>query len=186
MDKPMNILGISGSLRSGSYNSAALRAAIELAPVDVSITTAGIGHLPLYDDDVRTAGMPAAVEQLRSRIAAADAVLIVTPEYNYSVPGVLKNAIDWISKTQPQPFNGKPVAIMGASQGTLGTARAQYHLRQILVSQNALVLSRPEVMIASAQTRFDAAGVLTDAATREHIAKLVAALAAWARRLGAS
>jgi len=179
----LRVLGISGSLRRGSYNTAALRAAQELAPPGMTIETFDLAPIPLYNDDVRQQGFPPPVEQLRARIKAADALLIVTPEYNYSVPGVLKNAIDWASRPPEQPFDGKPIAIMGASPSALGTARAQYHMRQMFVFLNGLVLTRPEVMIASASTRFDAAGQLTDEATRGFVRSLLESLAAWTMRL---
>ncbi|HEY3859953.1 MAG TPA: NADPH-dependent FMN reductase, partial [Gammaproteobacteria bacterium] len=132
----MKVLAMVGSLRKGSYNKMALHAAIELKPADMEIEVADIGALPLYDDDVRVEGYPPAVMKLREQVKAADALLFVTPEYNYSVPGVLKNAIDWASRPPDQPLDGKPAAIMGASTGKLGTARAQYHLRQICVFVN--------------------------------------------------
>jgi chromate reductase len=176
-------LGISGSLRSGSYNSAALRAAAGLVPDGVTLETADISAIPLYNDDVKVARIPDAVEDLRGRVERADALLIVSPEYNFSVPGVLKNAIDWLSRTPKVPFVRKPTAIMGASQGVLGTARCQYHLRQVLTAVNAYVVNKPEVMIASAAGKFDAAGNLTDQPTREHVAKLLQALADWTRLL---
>lgn len=181
--RELAFIGISGSLRAGSYNSAALRAAIELAPPGVRLEPADISTIALYNEDVKVRRIPDDVAALRDRIEAADALLIVTPEYNFSIPGVLKNAIDWLSRTQRQPFVRKPVAIMGASQGVLGTARCQYHLRQVLTGLNAYVLPRPEVMIASAQNKFDAEGRLTDESTREHIAKLMQALADWTRLL---
>jgi chromate reductase len=171
----MNILGISGSLRRASFNTAALRAAQQLAPDGVTIEMADISAIPIFNDDVRAAGMPRAVSDLAARIGAADAVLIATPEYNYSIPGVLKNAIDWISRVSPQPFQGKAVAIMGASPGAIGTARAQYDLRK--------VLNKPEVMIGAAGTRFDAEGNLTDEATRNFIRAQIEALRNWADRL---
>src|SRR5215207_10241939 len=155
----MKVLGLSGSLRRGSFNSAALRAAQELAPAGMTIETGEIGDLPLYNDDLRAGGYPPPVERLRSPLAAADAVLFVTPEYNYSVPGVLKNAIDWATRPYgDSAWNGKPAAIMGASVGTLGTARAQYHLRQIMVFLNMFPLNQPEVMIGNATQRFDLEG----------------------------
>lgn len=181
----MRVIGISGSLRQGSFNTAALRAAIALAPAGMQIEPAEIGDLPLYDDDVRVAGYPPEVARLRAQIAAADALLLVTPEYNYSVPGVLKNAIDWASRPPDQPFNGKPVAIMGASGGLLGTARAQYHLRQMLVFLNAFPVNRPEVMIGQAASRFDEAGELKDEQSRQLISQLLAALELWTRRMQA-
>ncbi len=179
----LKVLGISGSLRKGSFNTAALRAAQELAPDGMAIETAEIGNLPLYNEDLRADGFPPVVQHLRSRIAAADALLFVTPEYNYSMPGVLKNAIDWASRPPDQPFNDKPVAIMGASPGVIGTARAQYHLRQSCVFLNMHVVNKPEVMIGSAATRFDADGKLVDETTRGFVRDLLIALAAWTRRL---
>lgn len=182
-EQPIHVLGISGSLRRKSYNTAALRAALQLLPAGMTMETFDIAEIPLYNEDVREQGFPAPVERLRGKIAAADALLIVTPEYNYSVPGVLKNAIDWASRPPSQPFDGKPLAIMGASPGVIGTARAQYHLRQCFVFLNASIVNRPEVMIGSAATRFDDQGNLTDEATREMIRKLLSALADWTRRL---
>jgi chromate reductase, NAD(P)H dehydrogenase (quinone) len=179
----LKVLGISGSLRKASYNTAALRAAKELAPSGVTLETFDIAPIPLYNEDVRAQGFPPAVEDFRARITAADALLIVTPEYNYSIPGVLKNAIDWASRPPEQPFNGKPIAIMGASIGALGTARAQYHLRQSFVFMNGLVLNQPEVMIGAAGTRFDADGKLTDEKSRELIVALLAGLRDWTLRL---
>src|SRR5690348_5717353 len=154
----MKVLALVGSLRKGSYNKSALRAAQELKPAGMEIESAEIGDLPLYDDDLREAGYPPAVQRLRDQIKAADALLFVTPEYNYSVPGVLKNAIDWASRPPNQPLDGKPAAIMGSSTGRLGTARAQYHLRQMCVFVNVLPVNRPEVMLAGASKLFDADG----------------------------
>ncbi len=182
-DQPIHVLGMSGSLRKKSYNSAALRAAQQLLPVGMTMETFDIAEIPLYNEDVREQGFPPSVERLRGKIAAADAILIVSPEYNYSIPGVLKNAIDWASRPPNQPFDGKPIAIMGASPGVIGTARAQYHLRQCFVFLNACLVNKPEVMIGSAATRFDEQGNLTDEATREMVRKLLASLADWARRL---
>ena len=181
----MNVLGIAGSLRQGSFNRAALRAAQGLAPAGMIIEIAEIGDLPLYNEDVRTAGLPASVDRFRAQIAAADALLFVTPEYNYSIPGVLKNAIDWASRPPSQPFNEKPVAIMGASPGAIGTARAQYDLRRMLGGLNAFVMNKPEVFIGQAGAKFDAASNLTDASTGEHMQKQLEALAAWTSRVRA-
>ncbi|MCW8305431.1 NAD(P)H-dependent oxidoreductase [Acidiphilium sp. PA] len=178
-----NIVGLCGSLRHGSFNMAALRAAADLVPEGVAIDIAGIGDIPLYNDDVRVIGMPDPVLALAGRIAAADAVLIATPEYNYSIPGVLKNTIDWLSRCEPQPFRGKPVAIMGASPGMIGTARAQYDLRKVFVFLDAHVLNKPEIMIGGAAQKFDGAGMLTDATTRQFIGQQVAALRDWGVRL---
>lgn len=183
-EQNIRVLGISGSLRRGSYNSAALRAARALAPAGMEVEIYdGLRDIPSYDEDVRQQGFPPPVEDLRGRVKAADALLIVTPEYNYSVPGVLKNAIDWVSRPPDQPFDGKPIAIMGASPGALGTARAQYHLRQSFVFLNGMVLNRPEVMIGQAGTRFDSEGNLTDEKTRDFVRALLVALQAWTERL---
>lgn len=162
---------------------AALRAAADLVPEGVAIDIAGIGDIPLYNDDVRVIGMPDPVLALAGRIAAADAVLIATPEYNYSIPGVLKNAIDWASRPPEQPFDGKPIGIIGASAGVLGTARAQYHLRQCFVFLNGHVMNRPEVMIGGAQNKFAADGSLTDAPTRDFMAAHLAAFRDWVVRM---
>lgn len=181
----IRVFAFCGSLRKGSFNRMALRAAEELAPEGMSFATCDIGEMPLYNEDVRQLGFPAAVETMRERIEAADAVLFVTPEYNYSMPGVLKNAIDWASRPPDQPFAGKPTAIMGATPSMLGTARAQYHLRQVCVYLNMFPVNRPEVMIAAADKKFDADGRLTDEATRKLIAQLMKALADWTERLRA-
>jgi chromate reductase, NAD(P)H dehydrogenase (quinone) len=179
----VRILGIAGSLRRGSFNAATLRTAQELAPTGMTIDIFDIAPIPLYNEDVRQQGFPAPVEDLRARIKAADGLLIVTPEYNYSIPGVLKNAIDWASRPPEQPFDGKVIALMGASVGAIGTARAQYHLRQCFVFMNGLVLNQPEVMIGAAGTRFDAQGKLIDEKSRELIAALLVGLRDWALRL---
>jgi chromate reductase len=179
----IKVLGVSGSLRQGSYNSAALRAAQELAPAGMTIEIFDLSPFPLYNEDVKQKGFPPVVQDFRARIKAADALLLATPEYNYSVSGVLKNAIDWASRPPEQPFDGKPIAIMGASPGMLGAARAQYHLRQMFVPLNGLVLNRPEVMINQAPSKFDAQGRLTDAKTREFIGALLESLARAVRQI---
>ncbi len=180
----MKIVGISGSLRKDSYNTMALRAAQKLAPAGVTLEIADISQIPLYNEDVRAVGELEAVVQLKAQLRAADAVLIVTPEYNFSIPGVLKNALDWVSRPPEPPLDGKPVAIMGASQGPLGTARVQYDLRKVMVFMNAFVVNKPEVFIGSAQTKFNAAGELTDEATAKFIGELLASLQRLAVRLG--
>jgi chromate reductase len=179
----MKVLGISGSLRKGSWNTSVLRAAQGLAPAGMTIEIGEIGDIPLFNEDVRAAGMPPSVERLRTQIAAADAVLFVSPEYNFSVPGVLKNAIDWASRPPDQPFNEKPVAIMGASGGPVGTARMQYDLRKILGGLNAFVLHKPEVFIGQAGAKIDGAGNLTDETTKNFMRQQLEALAAWADRM---
>jgi chromate reductase, NAD(P)H dehydrogenase (quinone) len=183
MSDAICILGIAGSLRRQSYNRAALRAATQLVPSGATIETFEIDGLPGFSEDDEK-NPPAKVVDLKKRIREADAILFVTPEYNYSVPGVLKNAIDWVSRPYvDNAWSGKPAAIMGASTGTIGTARAQYHLRQIMVFLNMFPLNQPEVMIGNASARFDLAGNLTDESTREHIRKQLAALVTWTRRL---
>jgi len=179
----IQVLGIVGSLRKGSYNKLVLRAAMDLKPAGMDIESFDIAPIPPFNDDVREQGYPPAVQEFREKIRAADALLFVTPEYNYSVPGVLKNAIDWASRPPSQPFDDKPVAIMGASTGRLGTARAQYHLRQTAVFVNMHVLNRPEVMISGAAKAFDASGRLTDEGARKLIAELLVSLADWTVRL---
>lgn len=183
MSTPLNVLGISGSLRKGSYNTAALRAAAELAPPGMAITLADISELPLYNDDIKARGWPAPVARFRDAVRAADALLIATPEYNYSVSSPLKNAIDWASRPPEQPFAGKPAAILGASPGAIGTARAQYHLRQIAVFLDLKLLNKPEVMIGNCTERFDADLKLSDAKTREFLQGLLVALRDWTLQL---
>jgi chromate reductase len=181
----LTILGIAGSLRKGSYNRAALRAAQKLAPEGMRIEVFDLRGIPLYDGD-QESSPPERVAQLKAAIRAADGILFVTPEYNYSIPGVLKNAIDWASRPYGDSgWEGKPAAIMGATPGTLGTARAQYHLRQVFVFLNMFPLNRPEVMISSAEEHFDDQGNLKDEETRERIRKLLAALADWTRHIKA-
>ena len=180
----MKVLGISGSLRKASYNSMALRAAQKLAPEGMSVEIADISTIPLYNDDVRAAGEPAEVAALKAQVRAADALLIVMPEYNFSVPGVLKNVLDWMSRPPEPPFDGKPVAIMGASQGPVGTARGQYDLRKILVYMNTFTVNKPEVFIGNAQTKFNAQGELTDEATAKFITDLLVSLQNLKKRLG--
>jgi chromate reductase, NAD(P)H dehydrogenase (quinone) len=172
----VTILGICGSLRQASFNRAAWRAAIAVAPQDVAIEEADMSAVPLYDEDVRAKGYPRPVVDFRKRIAAADALLFATPEYNYSISGVLENAIDWASRPPDQPFAGKPVAMMGASMGMFGTARAQYHWRQVCVSLDMRPINKPEVMIPAAHTKVDSGGALAYEAMRGSIVALVVAL----------
>jgi chromate reductase len=181
----VKVLAISGTLRKASFNSAALRAAAELAPEGVQVMLHdGLREIPPYDDDLRTgSGYPPAVAALRAAIKGADALLIACPEYNFSISGVLKNAIDWVSRPPDQAFDGKPVAILGAATGLFGTARAQYDLRKILAGLNAHLLNKPEVLISQAATKFDAGGRLTDETARGLIATQLAALRDWTLRL---
>ena len=183
MSKPVRILGIAGSLRRDSYNRATLRAAMELAPEGASIETFELNDIPAFNQDDEQ-NPPAKVVELKQRIREVDAILFVTPEYNYSVPGVLKNAIDWASRPYgDSAWSGKPVAIMGASSGMLGTARAQYHLRQSFVFLNMFPVNQPEVLISNSAQRFDAEGNLTDETTRQLIRKLLQNLVDWTVRL---
>jgi chromate reductase len=183
MSNTCNILGIAGSLRQASYNKSAMRAAAELVPAGATVEVFELDGIPVFDqDDERDP--PARVVELKLRVRAADALLFVTPEYNYSIPGVLKNAIDWASRPYgDSAWNGKPAAIMGASIGAVGTARAQYHLRQVFVSLNVHALNEPEVMIANASAKFDGEGTLTDGATRGRIRQLLESLVDWTERL---
>lgn len=184
-DNVIELLGISGSLRSGSYNSALLRAASELAPEGVRIEIYdAMGDIPLYNDDVRLAGEPASVTRMKQHIAAVDGIFIVTPEYNNSVPGVLQNAIDWLSRPLAEsPLRGKPAGIAGVATGNFGTVRAQTALRQVLASTATVAMVRPELAVFQAANRFDADGNLTDETTRELLRNYLAALAVWVRRL---
>jgi chromate reductase len=182
----VRILGIAGSLRKASFNRAALRAAQQLVPADASLETFELDGIPPFNED-HERSLPAPVAALKAKIREADAVLIVTPEYNYSIPGVLKNAIDWASRPYgDNAWDGKPAAIMGASVGALGTARAQYHLRQSFIFLNMYPVNKPEVMISTAAQRFDADGNLTDETSRKLIGQLLVALVAWTRRLRTS
>jgi chromate reductase, NAD(P)H dehydrogenase (quinone) len=168
---------ISGSFRKGSYNTMTLRVLQNLAPENITITHLSIMEVPLYNADLHTEKFPDVVNQLCDSIKAADALILVSPEYNYSVPGGLKNAIDILSRHPNKPFDMKPVGILGASTGLLGTARAQYHLRQIMVFVNAYVMNRPEVMISKAADKFDAEGNLKDEKTTEFLKTFIMNLA---------
>ncbi|MDE3059187.1 MAG: NAD(P)H-dependent oxidoreductase [Bacteroidota bacterium] len=183
MSETIHVLGISGSLRKSSYNTALLRAAEELLPQGVTWELYDLSPLPIYNADVEAAGAPESVLHFKSRIAAADALLIATPEYNYSVSGALKNAIDWASRPpQTTPLNGKPLAIMSAG-GSMGGLRAQYHLRQIAVFTNMLPLNKPELIVQAAPQKFDANGKLVDEETRQRLRELLDALKTWTLRL---
>jgi chromate reductase len=179
------VLGFAGSLRRASYNRALLRAAIELQPAAMTITEHALDEIPIYNADVEAAGDPPAVAAFKAAIRGADALLIATPEYNFGVPGVLKNAVDWASRPpRASALHGKPTAIMGASPGMLGTARAQMALRQSLLFTQTPVLPAPELLVARCAEKFDAAGRLIDERTREHLVRLLAALVEWAARFG--
>lgn len=183
MADKVRILGIAGSLRKDSYNKLALNAAQALAPEETEVEIFDIAGIPPFNQDEER-NPPPKVAEFKKRIHAAGAILFVTPEYNYSVPGVLKNAIDWASRPYGESaWNGKPVAIMGASVGTLGTARAQYHLRQMFVFLNMYAVNQPEVMIANASQKFDNEGNLSDDVAANLIKQLLTNLRDWTRKL---
>jgi chromate reductase len=183
MDKRVNILGIAGSLRKESYNKALLRASLDLVPENASLTICEIDKIPLFNQDLENTP-PDTVKEFKNKLKAADAILFVTPEYNYSIPGVLKNAIDWASRPYgDNSLEGKAVALMSASIGMLGGARAQYHLRQTFVFLNMHPINRPEVMVPFAPQKFDEKGNLLDDKTKQLIRELLQNLVAWTQKL---
>jgi chromate reductase, NAD(P)H dehydrogenase (quinone) len=184
----LNVITICGSLRTGSYNAMVAATLPALAPEGMTLRPApSWAGFPVYNADIQTGpGFPAEVNALADAIRAADGVLIVTPEYNYSVPGGLKNAIDWVSRLPNQPFINKPVAIQSASQGPLGGPRAQYHLRQMLVFLDALAFNKPEIFIGGVKGKVDEAkGQLTDQPTLDIIKQQLAGFAKFIARVGA-
>ena len=174
MSEPIKLVAFCGSLRKASVNRLALHAFAERLPKDVTIETIEIDW-PLYSADIQAQGFPAAVQAAQQKVAAADGVVFASPEYNYSVSGVLKNAIDWLSRFTPQPFAGKPMAVFGASGGPLGTARSQYHLRQMMIFLDGRFVNKPEVMIGGAAAKF-VDGKFTDEAGAKLLADLGASL----------
>ena len=181
---PLTFLGIAGSLRRASYNRGLIRAAVEVAPEGTRVIAYELADIPMYNADVEADGDPEPIRAFKQAIAAADALLIATPEYNHCVPGVLKNAIDWASRpARSSVLTDRPIAILGASTGGSGTARAQAHLRDGLTYTRGLVLPLPEVLVGHAAAKFDDAGNLTDPLTRAEIRDLLVALGAWTRRL---
>jgi chromate reductase len=183
MDQTLTILGIAGSLRNASYNRALLQAAQQLVPPDVRLDIFDLAGIPLFNQD-HEPDPPGRVIEFRESIRAADAVLISTPEYNHGMPGVLKNAIDWGSRPSGHnSWNGKPIAIMGASPGTAGTIRAQIQLRECFATLNLHAVNRPFVTISGAAQKFDAEGNLTDEPTKDLLKNLLDSLVAWTRRL---
>ena len=179
----ITILGIPGSLRKASFNRYALVAAQALLPAGATLELFDLEGIPPYNQDLDQQP-PARVTEMKAKVRAADAILFGTPEYNYSIPGVLKNAIDWASRPYgDSAWQGKPVAVMGASVGILGSARAQYHLRQCFVFLNMYPVNQPEVLIPVAAQRFNERGELTDETSKELIRKLLAELVAWTKRL---
>lgn len=187
MGEKLNVLSICGSLRKGSFNAIVERALPGLAPEQMSITPAPpYGQFPIYNFDIQhEQGIPADVTMLGKAILAADGVVIVSPEYNFSIPGGLKNAIDWLSRMkEPSPFAGKPFAVQSAATGSVGGARMQYHLRQVLNGFNAFVLNSPEIFIGNAKSKVDEAKrELTDETTRDFIRKQLAAFAVFIERV---
>lgn len=178
----LNVLGIAGSLRRGSFNRALIRAAVELAPDGMTIETFDLNPLPFFNADIEEQGDPLSVVEFKQAIQNADALLFSTPEYNYGLPGVLKNALDWASRPPESPLNGKPAAIMGASPGRTGTARSQLQLRQTLQSTRSPVMPGPEVLVAGAHELVNEEGVLIDDKTRQYVAKLLESLVQWVPR----
>jgi chromate reductase len=183
MGEPVKILGFVGSLRKGSYNKALMRAALELLPEDAALEVFDLEGIPPFNQDLENQP-PQIVRDFKAKIKNADALLIASPEYNYSIPGVLKNAIDWASRPYiDKVFDGKPVAIMSASTGRLGGARAQYHLRQSFIFLNMYPINHPEVMLLSASQYIDENGNLANEETRKLIRELLEALVQWTRKL---
>ena len=179
----MNIVGLCGSLRQASINMAALRACHELLPSGMGLEILPLADIPMYNQDVFVKGVPPEVQMLRDKVRAADGVLIATAEYNFSLPAVLKNAIDWCSRPPQQSFQDKPVAIFSASPGPLGGARVQYDLRRVLQPLMAHVLPRPEVLIGNAASKFAPDGTLTDETTRKFLSELLLGLQTWIPRV---
>jgi chromate reductase len=179
----LKILGISGSLRKNSFNTSALKACGEMMPAGMSMTIARIDDIPLFNQDVFDAGQPEAVKRFRAECAAADGLLIASPEYNFSLTAPLKNAIDWASRPPNQVFQDKPIAIFSATVGPLGGPRNQYDLRRILTQLWGHVLPRPEVFIGAANTKFDASGKLTDETTRKFLNDLLTGFKPWIERM---
>jgi chromate reductase, NAD(P)H dehydrogenase (quinone) len=172
----IKLLGISGSLRVYSYNSGALSVIASVLPDGMEFDAASLADLPFYNADVEQRGFPAAVESFRRKVASADALIFAVPEYNFSVPGVLKNALEWLSRPPNPPTNGKPCAVFGASVSPLGTARGQFHFRHICVSLNMIPVNAPHVDITNAKTKFDSQGRLIDQESVDLIRQLVAEL----------
>ena len=183
--KTLNVLGICGSLRKGSLNRALLRAAQEEAPEGMSLSLCDLHDVPLYNDDLNQPTPPEGVQKFRAAIAAADALIISSPEYNFSISGVLKNAIDWASRPPSPPLDGKPLALLGASPSLLGTVRGQLATRQVCIFTNMIPMNKPELFVAKAHEKFDSEGKLTDAETRQKLRAFLVAFAGWAARVGA-
>ncbi len=184
MSHTLDIVGLCGSLRKASLNRAALRLAGESMPSTMTLDIVDWREFPVFDGDVFALGLPAPVAALRERIRRADGVVVATPEYNFSVPGGLKNVLDWLSRGDDQPWTLKPVAILSASTGPVGGARVQYDLRKVMLFLNAAVLTKPEVFIGAAAGKFDADGRCTDETTRKFVGAQMVAFQQWITAVG--
>ncbi len=187
-DRPLNILAIPGSLRKESYNKSLLRAAAEVAPPTVEVTVfENLDLVPVFNEDLEQSHrLPEGVTLLHQAVAASDGVIIATPEYNQSVPGAVKNMIDWLSRSEPgDGLGGRPTAVLGATTGPWGTRIAQTSLRQMLASAGAPVMPQPTMFVARAASLFDADGYLVDPETRDRLARLVGSFGEWVARIRA-
>lgn len=185
MRPPLDIVGLCGSLRANSFNAMALRLAASSLPDGAALEVLEWRSVPAFDADMLAQDLPPSVKALRERIRRADGLVIATPKYNFSIPGTLKNLLDWLSRGEDQPFAGKPVALLSAATGPLGGARVQYDLRRVLLFVNAMVLAKPEVFIGMAQTKFQADGDCTDAPTREFVSAQMRAFVRWVPHVNA-
>lgn len=181
----LKIVGLCGSLRAGSINRMALNLAGELMPASMRLEVVDWRDIPMFDADLLAQGVPAAVQTLAEQLRSADGVLIATPEYNFSLPGAFKNALDWISRGGNQPFANKPVAMLSATPGPLGGARVQYDLRRVMLFLNAMVLVKPEIFIGGAGPKFDASGRCIDDTTRQFVGAQMAAFENWIKATAA-
>lgn len=179
----IKLLGVSGSLRKQSYNSGVLLAITPILPDGVTFEIADISELPFYNADVEQVGLPNAVTAFRAKVAAADALIFSVPEYNFSLPGGLKNALEWLSRPPNPPANAKPCAVLGASVSPLGTARGQFHFRHVAVSLNMIMVNVPHVDITNAKSKFDAQGRLTDQLSMDMLRQILLELKAMTLRL---
>lgn len=180
MNKKIKVLGFAGSLRNHSHNLMLLKAAVELKPEEMDIEIFSLNDIPLYNEDIEKEGIPESVKIFKQKIEESDSLLIASPEYNYSFTGVLKNAIDWASRTPANsPLIKKPYALMGVSGGGSGTMKSQMHFRQVAVFNNMIGMNKPEVYVTFGKSKFSEAGELTDEPTREHLKKFLSAFFEW-------